>query len=286
MKRIINIIIDFSKKHTKPLVIFTSALISLSVICGIFVYNNGVQNKKEKELLSRIDNLEEQIKKEEGLSEKDESDTNSADSSSKEPETDNTDINSKEEVETQNNNTTTNKTGSTDTLTPSPGTSSSSSIGGMDKIGSESNEGDKCVGEGSNEKTDGIVENISDNVHTGFSCGNSHYAYDVDFVSQRRNYSDYVITNCNYSDNEVYLNNNQFDRIEGTLSVTVRCLSDTTNITVKYVIKDDSGSIITDGECETLTAQSSGKGNVCTLTGIVYVPLTQEQGSYTIEFID
>ncbi len=149
MKRIINIIIDFSKKHTKLLVIFISALISLGVICGIFIYNNGVQNKKEKELLSRIDNLEEQIKKEEELSEKDESDTNSADSPNKETETDSTDINSKEEVETQNNNTTTNKTGSTDTLPPSPGTSPS--IGGMDKTGSDSNEGDICVGEGSNE---------------------------------------------------------------------------------------------------------------------------------------
>lgn len=109
MKRIINIVIDFSKTHKKPLVIFTSALISLGVICGVFIYNNGVQNKKEKELLSRIDNLEEQINKEEELSEKDKSDINSADSPNKEIETDSTGINSTEEVETQNNNTTTNQ---------------------------------------------------------------------------------------------------------------------------------------------------------------------------------
>lgn len=163
MKRIINIIIDFLKTHKKHLAIFTSALISLGVICGIFIYNNGVQNKKEKELLSRIDNLEEQIKKEEELSEEDENDTNSADSPSKENETDSTDINSKEEVETQSNNTTTNKeesskssngtkTESTDTLPPSPGPGESidSSMGKPTSGGS--NEGDTSgVGEGSDE---------------------------------------------------------------------------------------------------------------------------------------
>lgn len=111
MKRIINIIIDFSKTHKKSLVIFTSALILLGVICGVFIYNNGVQNKKEKELLSRIDNLEEQIKKEDELSEKNESDTNSADSQNKETETGtgNTGTNSNEENGTQSNSTVINK---------------------------------------------------------------------------------------------------------------------------------------------------------------------------------
>ena len=93
MRRIMNIIIDFSKTH-KKIVVFVSVLISLGVICGIVIYTTGVQDKKEKELLSRIDNLEEQIKKEEDLSEKDESDTNSAESPNKETETDSTDINS------------------------------------------------------------------------------------------------------------------------------------------------------------------------------------------------
>lgn len=148
MKRIMNIIIDFSKTH-KKIVVFVSVLISLGVICGIVIYTTGVQDKKEKELLSRIDNLEEQIKKEEDLSEKDESDTNSAESPNKETETDSTDINSKEEVGTQNNNTTTNKTGSTDILPPS---TSPSIDGGKDKTGGESNEGDTSgVGEGSDE---------------------------------------------------------------------------------------------------------------------------------------
>ena len=109
MKRIINIVIDFSKTHKKPLVIFTSALISLGVICGIFIYNNGVQNKKEKELLSRIDNLEEQIKKEEELPEKDGSDTNS------------TDINSND-IETGKSNTSTNENGGSGTQSNSPTT--------------------------------------------------------------------------------------------------------------------------------------------------------------------
>ena len=108
MKRIINIITDFSKTHKKSLVIFTSVLISLGVICGIFIYNIGVRKKKEKELLSRIDNLEEQIKRED-ISAKDESDANNADAPNKETETDSTDISPKEEVETQINNSTTNE---------------------------------------------------------------------------------------------------------------------------------------------------------------------------------
>lgn len=279
-----NIIIDFSKTH-KKIVVFASVLISLGVICGIVIYTTGVQDKKEKELLSRIDNLEEQIKKEDELSEDIESDAVIMDSE-EETSTDNDKIDDSESdtsQETTQGNSNNNPSNNNANTVPSNNTTSTNAGTGsgiQTNVGSSPN--DNSV-EGT---TDESVEKISDNVNTGYSGANQYYAYDVTLLSQRNNCSDYVITNANYSDNEVYLNNDQFDKIEGTLSVTVRCISDTTNIIVKYVIKDSSGSVITDGKYETLTAQSSGKGSVCTLTGTVYFPLTQGQGRYTIEFIE
>jgi len=107
MKRIINAIKDFLKTHRKSLIISAGVLMSFSVVSGVFIYNNSIQNKKEKELLSRIDNLEEQVKKEDKLSEKGENDTNSVDSKNKETETGrgSVDVNTKGEVGAESNGT-------------------------------------------------------------------------------------------------------------------------------------------------------------------------------------
>lgn len=57
-----NTIKNFIKTHRKLIITITIGTISLGAIGGIFVYNNSIYNKKEKELLSRIASLEKQLK--------------------------------------------------------------------------------------------------------------------------------------------------------------------------------------------------------------------------------
>lgn len=71
-----NTIKNFIKTHQKLIITITIGTISLGAIGGIFVYNNSIYNKKEKELLSRIASLEKQLKEYDELIKDNKTETN------------------------------------------------------------------------------------------------------------------------------------------------------------------------------------------------------------------
>lgn len=75
MKNITGIIKNFIKAHHKSIIVSVAFLLSLATVGGILIHSNNIHNKKEKELLSRIASLEEQIKEYDELLKDNESDT-------------------------------------------------------------------------------------------------------------------------------------------------------------------------------------------------------------------
>lgn len=75
MKNITDIIKNFIKVHQKSIIVSAAFLLSLGTVGGILIHSNNIHNNKEKELLSRIASLEEQIKEYDELLKDNESDT-------------------------------------------------------------------------------------------------------------------------------------------------------------------------------------------------------------------